>query len=896
MRPPVLIQLLLAGLLITAAGCSQGSFVSRGLSDLGAYFNSYYNAQNDFHEAVSAIEGGAQPVDQTQFLQLFHAPDQQRNQEAFASTIERSADILREHPESHLVDDALMLIGKSYFYLENYAAAQQKFRELINLSSSLDAEARFWLARALAASGAYEEALLSVQESLLLEDELDAQWGGRLHLLQSTMHVRSEQWEEAAEQLQAGLESARDRELRARAWYLLGQVSEELRRYDRAASAYMNSVHERPHFELAFAGRISAVRVEGMHGSASNALDRLGAMQGDDKYYGKRAELKYLEGRLLQEQGEIEPALAAYTELLYQSESGVQSVRGRTHYAMGVLYRDAKNDFVQAAAHFDTAAAALPAFDDETAYAPAAIVDAGALDEAFGSYAAVAENLQRMDSLLALGALGEEAFQEAILTLQSRRTAELEAQREAAEREAQREQFGDRIFTEGGDESVESRSTDFEESGFLYHRDRGRLQENLREFYDRWGERPLAPNWRRLEAIESGAGRGADSEETMAPRDILARVNEQQLVMIDVSAVPRDSAAQSGMITDRAFARYEMGNVLFLQLGMPDSAAVWYRRVIDEDEGQQIVPRAYYALAQVKQAIDDQQQADRLYELILARFPQSSLAARVRARESNLSVSAADDSLKRAYNAYDEASRLWDRGAYDAALDSMVAVAARHPGTPVAPQALLAAGTLYLEWTQDDSTALERPLTLSLANSLLVDLDLAVDTSAITPAPLDSTLADTPPADSSASARSTTVSSLLAALTERYPDSPHAARAELMLAAIGEIPAPPAPAQSVDSLSTTHADTTTSVYTPANEGGVAADSTGKLPLPADSTGPALRRELPVEDSKMPADSAGPALRRKLPVVDSKMPADSAGAPARRFPAPDTTGVTPKVQP
>ncbi len=79
-----------------------------------AYFNTFYNAQYYFNEEEQKIKEGGKP-----------------NKETLEKVIEKSSKILQFHPETKYVDDALLLIGKSYMYLGEYTKAIRKFQELL---------------------------------------------------------------------------------------------------------------------------------------------------------------------------------------------------------------------------------------------------------------------------------------------------------------------------------------------------------------------------------------------------------------------------------------------------------------------------------------------------------------------------------------------------------------------------------------------------------------------------------------------------------------------------------------------------------------------------------------------------------------------------------------------
>ena len=725
--------------LICAAGCGRGSFVGQRLDNFSAYYNTFYNAENALHTGIDAFDEGLEsnPIDQDVYLSLFGRSEQaSTRREPFEDAIKKSADILRKHPDSKWVDDAMLVIGKAWFFTLNFVGAEGKFLEILALDSPLHDEARFWLARTYIASGAYDEAFNHLQATLNGED-LSRRWEPIYRLALAELHVQRKSWEEAAIELEAGLEGLRERELGGRAQFLLGQVFEVLERYADAVAAYNSVDIHKPFYELSYAAQYSAVRVETDHGDPEAAMRALRRMERDDKNYDHRAELALLRGRVLQALEYYDDALDVYDELLYDPTASGGKVRGPTHYALGVFYRDVYSDFPYAGAHFDSAQSSMSSSRTPSSgvgarsrgasplYAPGAITDGPEQASMFLSFSDVLDRIALMDSLLYLGTLDDSTFQAVILELRKRRAEEIEEMLRSRKRLKAESQFrrdGGQDVKEGfgrtppgkdiGGGAAES------DAGFLFHRDGIRLQQARADFILLWGERPLAPNWRRIAAINDVA---VAEEGNYAVNTVGDDVMESGgLPAVDLSSIPRDSLSRAALLEDRAMAHYELANVLFLSMNRPDSAAAWYRMVIEESGDFSVAQRAYYALAEVQRALGDTLGAERLYRTIIERYPLSEFSGRAHERMGWEPASEIiTDSLTLAEAAYDSAHAKWRGGAYASSLDDLVGLALNYPGADAAPRALLAAGTAYMEWAVRDSLDLLGVLPITIPDSAL---------------------------------------------------------------------------------------------------------------------------------------------------------------------------------
>lgn len=863
---------------LAVTGCGRLSFVGSRFDNFSAYYNTYYNAEKALEEGVRALDEQMtrQVVDQDVFLPLFGGSGRAMSQrQPFEDAIQKGADILRKHPNSKWVDDAMMVIGEAWFHTRNYVGAGQKFQEVLTLESPLHDRARFWLARTYIVSGEFEAAYDHLQATLSRED-IDRRWEPQLRLALAELHVQRENWEEAARELEAGLAGARDQQLAARARFLQGQVYEVLGRYGEAVEAYAAVGEFKPPYELSYAAQYSAVRVQGEQVDAAEAMRALRRMERDDKNYEHRAELAYLRGRILQEMGFYDESLTIFDELLYDPTANGATVRGPTHYSLGTFYRDIILDFPFAAAHFDTAQRSLGSGAQATLvgsagsslppqYAPGAITDGDEQARIFLNYTEVLDRISHMDSLLYLGSLDDSTFEAAILALRQRMKEEQLEQQRLMERRQAESQFRGR-GAGGMDDGFGGRTPQGKDvgqggsadAGFLYHRDVVRMQEAYSDFVLIWGERPLAPNWRRIDAVTALADTGELEEFEIA--QAFTQLGDD-LPPLDVSDVPRDSAGQRIMRSERAIARYELANVLFLSMNMPDSAAAWYRLVLEESSDEPVAQRAYFALAEMQLSLGDTLAAQTLYREIMERDARSELA-RQAAERLGLEVAAAvpTDSLTRAEAAYATATGAWQQGVLDAALDSMVSVAADYHTTPVAPRALLAAGRVYLEWAARDSLDVFAALPLHLDPAVLSQQRLRPAQAS------DSTDAD-----------SLNLPFLYRKLVELYPGAPERQHADRMLAALSEhwvLLHPPVDTAAVDTvagglaaadtLATGAAADTLTAQAAAGQPGTTAGAA--LP-PVAAFGAALAEARPEDPDPSPEETPGEAREAGLGLID-----------------------------
>ncbi len=109
-----------------------------------AYFNTFYNAKQYFNQAEEEYRSRGKVTSASNAL--------------YRKVIEKSSKIIELYPESKYVDDAIYLMGVSYFRMQEYKRAERKFQELLTYfpESPYAKEAHLWLARIYIHSGDYD--------------------------------------------------------------------------------------------------------------------------------------------------------------------------------------------------------------------------------------------------------------------------------------------------------------------------------------------------------------------------------------------------------------------------------------------------------------------------------------------------------------------------------------------------------------------------------------------------------------------------------------------------------------------------------------------------------------------------------------------------------------------
>lgn len=261
------------------SSCAVYDFFSQRYVNATAYFNTYYNAERVFDEAEAEVQAqrlAARVADETDPVQLSSQTKQKFNQ-----VIEKCSKLLQFYPKSKWVDDALFLIGASYYYLGDDQKAQRKFTELLSTfpKSGLVFKSNIWLAKSLYRMRSYPEA------AQILED-----------LIQSALEEKSE-------------------EIAIEGMFLLGRTFSDQKAYAQSIQVYRRIIGATDDDRARSRAQVIIGYLFAEQDSLQNASEAYGAVSQFDPDENSRVEAGYQRAVILNRIGKHEEALETLIRL-----------------------------------------------------------------------------------------------------------------------------------------------------------------------------------------------------------------------------------------------------------------------------------------------------------------------------------------------------------------------------------------------------------------------------------------------------------------------------------------------------------------------------------------------------------------------------------------------------
>jgi len=610
---------------IFISGCS--TTLKQGWRDFNAYYNTHYNAKKYYSEGLEKNTRQIPDINPEIPIRV-HLKPTRNGAEDFLLAIDKGADILRKHDQSRFVEPAILLIGKSFYYRSEYFASLEKFQELYNITDNpaMMQESVLWMGRVYLEMELYDEASQILETELELIENWDPRLRAETQAMLAQTYVKQQNWERAAMHLGASIDNLGKRDMRARAFFLYGQILERLDELDEAFMAYGRVEGLHPPYNLIYNANRKQAEIARRSGDYDLAFRLFDAMERDGKNFEVRTDLLFEIARTEQLRGNTDQALNLYQRVLHnQLRPPRPLIVARTHAGIAEIYRFQKGDYIMAAAYYDSAAAVRV----DQALLPAGF-NARELATSFGDYSVTRKEINRLDSLLTLGQMDPATLDSVLTAIQEQRLREMN--------EEQRRQQSQRDVMVTVDTEAELQTADqISSNGFLNVRNPAMLADAALQFQALWDQRPLVDNWRRQDAVASAIRQQeelADENGEVAETDIITGSTTPDIpfsgrIQMDISEIPFTEKAQDSMrniITDQ---HYRMGNVFFLSLNMPDSARYYFSKVVNSGNNPLLIPQSLYTLTEIELLLENRAEAEKWAGMLASAYPGSVFTRRV---------------------------------------------------------------------------------------------------------------------------------------------------------------------------------------------------------------------------------------------------------------------------
>ena len=555
--------------------------MNRAMQNLTAKYNYIYNSNLILNNYEEVLYQGYQD-NYNDILPVYTNPEKfnpsavtapPANEKELDAIIAKARIIVAEKSFSNYIDESYLLIGKSNYLKANYFIAQEFFdytAKTYTNNPEVLVSALNWKARSLMQLNNFTDAALvldTVYNNLSFVKKHTAEPMATI----AQMYIYQDKIEEAIPMLERAIKESELKRNRIRWTYILAQLYEKQKNYQEALHNYTEVQQSNAAFELYFNANLNKIKINGLlNGEKLNRKKQLLVLLKDDKNLDYKDQIYFQVAESYTGDSDY-PAAEKYYNLSVSNSTKNRYQKGLSYLKIADLNFKELHNFLKAKLYYDSAVSTLP--------------------KNYSGYSLILKKSQNLEYL---------TKRYDIIAMQD--TLQLLAGIPAEERVARVKQIIN--IKTNLQHSQETASTNNQPvpfgllspaaaaQGTFYFNNSTAISNGYSDFLKRWGNRALEDNWR--QSIKSSAQTTAEN---------IGRTDDETITPLNTKA---NKIAEN---TD------EISEYIEAIPLSPGSMAQSDQKIID----------AYDEIANFYlQELNDQQEAVKIYELLLARFPENN--------------------------------------------------------------------------------------------------------------------------------------------------------------------------------------------------------------------------------------------------------------------------------
>lgn len=535
--------------------------MNRFYHSINTRYNIHYNAEIAYKEALEAKERGREE-NLSQMLYIFpqHSDSSSTKSSSggFTTTIDKTTKAIKLHsiktkPRKNpnrrndteyqawlqqkeytpFMDVVWLLLAKAEFQEEDYLQAITTFLYITKIYSSqpeIVAECQLWIARAYTEMGWMYEAG-NILHKMELAGSTPNKHIGLYSLVKANYLVYNNEYEAAIPHIELSIKKAKDKHLKLRMKYLLGQLYAGLGDKVKAEKAFASVQGMSTPYKYSINAQLQQIQLDDTPGK-TKAISQLSKMSKSPKNKEYLDQVYYIAGNIYLEKSDTIHAVENYKKAIEKSTRNGYD-KAISQIKLGDVYFE-QREFILAQPCYSEALAQLTKSHIDY---PRVALRSAVLDE----LVVHVKTVEEQDSLQHLAGLPEE---ERLAIINDKITAlKKEEEKKAKEEETQKriEERAGNISSWGDIESSLSKPpttvipTGPIQSGsgdsFYFYNDQAVAQGKI-AFQQQWGTRKLEDDWRRRNKVSSGMEDtfiAENESDTNKPDSILAEQPENKV-------------------------------------------------------------------------------------------------------------------------------------------------------------------------------------------------------------------------------------------------------------------------------------------------------------------------------------------------------------------------------
>jgi len=600
--------------------------------DFTTYFNRWYNIKQLYNEIETDAASQRKNIFSNEPLIL--SGNSRTN---LSKLVDKCSDLLQFNKNSSFVDDALLILGKAFYYQANYQKSKRKFEELLSTdpSEEIKLEAELWIAkcemqmrnftnginslRAVGATAIVKEYNTIVEESFIEEIK----------------YFKSlEDYNTTIDLLNRFIKYIDDDELLALVYLELGNLYTIQKNYSKAVESFLLALENTSDFDTEIKATLNYASSLRLNNQIEESLQFLRNIRGKDKFVESLAQIELEIGKANVELGRYDDALESFIKV--DSTYKNSPFAALAVYEIGKLFENNLGNFDSAAFYYNRAQFSNPPKEYQTE-----IIEKNSL---FSSYVRLRKSIDNYDRQL-FYALNPEIYrQDSIAYVQD----SLQILQEYLEKKELSDIWSS--INEANEKKISINYLNLRDSVFV--QDSVKLSDSLSKAFVQL-EPDSVIKLLLTKALFRDSIRVADSLKTegtfLEPEELNILLTERRNKLLPpkvsnntitdfASKIPVDSInfkknpptlptiSMDELKNLIAKNRLELGNLFFTEIEIPDSAYKLYKEIVEKFDSTRYYPDALFALGSFYLTVNQKPKADSIFTKIYNEYKELSIA------------------------------------------------------------------------------------------------------------------------------------------------------------------------------------------------------------------------------------------------------------------------------
>lgn len=305
------------------------------------YYNTFYNARKAFKEGEKAQEKAAPGRRSTV------------GKAQYETAIKKASKVLTFHPKSKWADDALYMIGRAYFNMEDYVKARRKFEELIAsfAKSNLVDDSRYYISLCHYYSGEEVEAIRMLKD-FLQSKKMGKKRKAEASFLIAEMHFQRTEYQDAATYYEKTLKEFEPDTLSATTRFRIGECLWGLKDYEKAKQAFIEVEKLDPSVDLLFESRFRQGECWYVLGDHQKGMEIYADLSEDERFSNKLSPVKLKIAEGYYHSDELAFSMLEYYDVTEKYPRTEESAEA--YFALGEIFQQLFADLQEAKSMYES--------------------------------------------------------------------------------------------------------------------------------------------------------------------------------------------------------------------------------------------------------------------------------------------------------------------------------------------------------------------------------------------------------------------------------------------------------------------------------------------------------------------------------------------------------------